>query len=139
MIAAGWCSRSADQVHLLIAEVNLPPRFAVGCMQWHHLCEVVTAMLNYSLTLPSDFADYEWEVTAKGYFSEAHIAVSGKQYRLSFYDAVRLSQEIESELESGGVFFEPNLVIVRSVTRIEMERAVEQLVQSGLMALLVPK
>ena len=52
---------------------------------------------------------------------------AGKQYRLSFYDAVRLSQDIESDFEKGAVFFEPNLVIVRSVTRVEMERAAEQL------------
>jgi hypothetical protein len=96
-------------------------------------------MSNFSFDLPADFADYEWEVTAKGCFFEARIAVSGKHYRLNFYDAVRLGQEIESEFERGGVFFEPNLVIVRSVTRLDMERAVEQLVQSGQVASLTPE
>lgn len=96
-------------------------------------------MSSFLFALPSDFADYEWEVTAKGCFSEARMTVSGKHYRLNFYDAVRLSQEIESELESGGVFFEPNLVIVRSVTRSDMERAAEQLVQSGQVASLTPE
>lgn len=95
-------------------------------------------MSSYSFALPLDFADYEWEVTAKGCFSEARVIVAGKQYRLNFYDAVRLGQEIESELENGGVFFEPNLVVVRSVTKAAMERAAEQLVQSGLVALLTP-
>lgn len=94
-------------------------------------------MSNFSFALPSDFADYEWEVTAKGCFSEARISVAGKQYRLNFYDPVRLGQEIESELERGGVFFEPNLVIVRSVTRVDMQRAAEQLVQSDQLALLI--
>lgn len=96
-------------------------------------------MSSFLFFLPADFADYEWEVTAKGYFSEARMTVSGKHYRLTFYDAVRLGQEIESEFERGGVFFEPNLVIVRSVTRLDMERAAEQLVQSGQMALLTPE
>ena len=96
-------------------------------------------MSSYSFALPSDFADYEWEVTAKGYFSEAQMTVAGKEYRLNFYDAVRLGQEIESELENGGVFFEPNLVVVRSVTKAEMERAAGQLVQSGLVASLTPE
>ena len=80
-------------------------------------------MSSCSFALPSDFADYEWEVTAKGCFSEARITVPGKQYRLNFYDAARLGPEIESELENGDAFFEPDLVIVRSVTRTEMERA----------------
>ncbi len=96
-------------------------------------------MLSYSFALPLDFADYEWEVTAKGHFSEAQLTVAGKHYRLNFYDAARLSQEIESELERGGVFFEPNLIIVRSVTRAEMEHATEQLIQSSLIASLTPE
>ena len=94
-------------------------------------------MSGFSFALPADFAEYEWEVLAKCCFSEARMTVSGKHYRLNFYDTTRLSQEIESELERGGVFFEPNLVIVRSVTRLDMERAAEQLVQSGQVASLM--
>ncbi len=93
---------------------------------------------NYSLMLPPDFSNYEWEVTAKGCYSEGWLAVAGKRYRLNFYDAVRLGQEIESELENGGALFEPNLVIVRSVTKAEIEMAVKKIVQSGLVASLVP-
>lgn len=96
-------------------------------------------MSNFLFALPSDFADYEWEVTAKGFFSEARVTISGKYYRLNFYDAARLGQEVESELERGGVFFEPNLVVVRSVTRSDMERAAKQLVQSGQVASLTPE
>lgn len=96
-------------------------------------------MSNVSLVLPADFADYEWEVTAKGCFSEARVTVSGKYFRLNFYDATRLSQEIESELDRGGVFFEPNLLVVRSVTRLAMEQVVEHLVQSGQVASLIPE
>lgn len=94
-------------------------------------------MSNFSFVLPIDFADYEWEVTSKGCFSEAQLSIAGKNYRLNFYDAVRLGQEIKSGLESGGIFFESNLIVVRSVTRAEMARAVEQLVQSGQEASLV--
>lgn len=89
--------------------------------------------------LPSHFADYESEVTAKGYFSEARMTISDMCYRLMFYDSARLGQEIESELQHGGVFFEPNLVVVRSVTAFEMKRAAEKLVQSGQMNSLIPE
>ena len=58
-------------------------------------------MPKFLFTLPADFADYEWEVTAKGCFSEARLTVSDKHYRLNFYDATRLGQEIESELARG--------------------------------------
>jgi hypothetical protein len=87
--------------------------------------------VDFSFELPADFADYEWEVTAKGYYPEARMTVSGKQYRLNFYDAVRLGQEIQSELERGRDFFVPNLVIVQSVTRADMERAARELALSG--------
>lgn len=96
-------------------------------------------MSSFELCLPADFADHEWEATAKGCFFNARLTFAGKSYQLSFYDAVRLAQEIESEFERGGVFFEPNLVIVPSVTRAEMERAVEQLVRSGQVSSLTPE
>jgi hypothetical protein len=94
-------------------------------------------MSHFSFDLPSDFAEYEWEVETKGWFSDARMIVSGKRYRLSFYDPARLGQEIESELQRDGAFFEPNLVIVRSVTRANMERAAVLLAQSSRAACLV--
>ncbi len=91
------------------------------------------------LELPPDFADYDWEVVAKGCFSGASITVDGQRYRLVFYDTVRLGQEIESELERGGTFFEPNLLVVRSVTRECMEEAVDWLVRSRQLDSFVPE
>ncbi len=94
-------------------------------------------MSSFALQFPKDFHEYEWEVKAKGFFSEARLSSSGRQYRLNFYDPVRLRQEVESELQRGNVFFEPNLVVVNSVTRADMERAVEVLVQSGMESFLI--
>ncbi|MBR1208674.1 MULTISPECIES: hypothetical protein [unclassified Bradyrhizobium] len=88
-------------------------------------------MPGFSLELPADFADYEWEVEAKGWFSQARINASGKRYLLNFYDPARLAQAINDELERGRVFFEPNLVIVQSITRTSMEQAVALLMESG--------
>lgn len=96
-------------------------------------------MPNYSIDLPSNFADHEWEFTAKGCFLGARVRVAGKQYLLNFYDAARLSQEIESEINSGGIFFEANLVVVSSVTKAEMEMAVKKLNDSGTIASLTPE
>ncbi len=97
------------------------------------------AMTDFSFVLPADFDDYAWEAEAKGCFAEALMTVAGKRFRLTFYDPVRLSQEIESELERGSAFFEPNLVIVRSVTKSDMRQAAEMLAQSGQTATLVPE
>ena len=91
-------------------------------------------MASFSLVLPDNFDDYEWEVTAKGCFSEARVECEGKQYRLNFYDHARLSQEIESRLESSTPFFEPNVVVIPSVTKPLMQHAADLLVQSGQIA-----
>lgn len=96
------------------------------------------AMTEFALVLPADFDDYAWEVQTKGWFADALLTVAGKRYRLNFYDPVRLSQEIESELERGVAFAEPNLVIVRRVTRSDMQRAAEMLAQSGQANILLP-
>jgi hypothetical protein len=94
--------------------------------------------LKYKLILPDDFDDYEWEVSAKGYFAGARLVVNEVGYRLNFYDPARLQQEIESEAQRGVPFFEPNLVIVRTLTRFDLEQAAEWLVTSGQVAFLMP-
>ena len=95
-------------------------------------------MTDFTFVLPADFEDYAWEAEVKGYFSGAIITVGGTRYPLNFYDPVRLKQEIESELERGAPFFEPNLVIVRSVTKFNMQQAEEVLAQSGQAVFLTP-
>jgi hypothetical protein len=94
---------------------------------------------NHSFVLPDEFDDYEWEVTAKGWFGEARLVMIGRSFKLNFYDPARLSQEVESQMENGAVFFEPNLLVVQSVTKAEMQRAVDMLVKSGQITALVPE
>ena len=89
------------------------------------------AVSSFSLELPTDFEDYAWETEAKGWFSEARIVVAERRYQINIYDLARLTQTIEGEFKRGQIFFEPNLVIVPSVTRAHMERAAEELLQSG--------
>jgi hypothetical protein len=92
---------------------------------------------DYSLVFPEWFDDHAWEVESKGWFGEAKLTFTGKSYRINFYDPVRLAQEIADELERGSPFFEPNLVVVPSVTRQDMETAVQFLMQSGQLSSLV--
>ena len=96
-------------------------------------------MKNYSLELPPDFEEYEYEVTAKGWFPDASIEFDGKRYRINIYDAVRLKQEVQDELDNSGMFLEPNLLVLPAVTREQMELAVERLVESGRIRSFVPE
>jgi hypothetical protein len=93
----------------------------------------------YSVVFPEGFDDYAWEVQSKGCFPDVRLAVSGKQYRIAFYDPVRLNQEIQDEIQRGGVFFEPNLVVVQSVTRQSMTKALELLMRTEKANSLVPE
>lgn len=93
--------------------------------------------MSVEVIFPADFDKYAGEVEAKGWLSGALLSVSGKEYSLTFYDPVRLAQTIHDELERGNVFYEPNLVVVRAVTRSEMEVAGRDIVRTGLVNSLV--
>ena len=88
-------------------------------------------MTSQPLIFPEGFDEYAAEVESKGWFPDARLNFEGRNYVLTFYDPVRLAQEIEAELQRGGIFFEPNLVVVKSVTRQNMEAATDILIQSG--------
>ena len=82
-------------------------------------------MIDYSLELPDDFDDYAWEVESKGWFSGAIALFGGSRYRVVFYDLARLSQDIEEELDESAAFLERNLLVVKTVDRNNMEKAIE--------------
>jgi hypothetical protein len=102
-------------------------------------CARRAEMTSYSLAFPIDFHDYASEWEAKGWFSGATLVLSEKRYKLSFYDPVRLNQEIAAELQKQAVFAEPNLLVIPSVTRSNIEKAVDYLVESGNLGWLIPQ
>lgn len=88
-------------------------------------------MISYKLELPDDFDDYAWEVESKGWFSGGVAIFDGRRFRLAFYDPARLSQDIKDELNGGIVFFECNILIVKSVDRDHMEKAIAYIAETG--------
>lgn len=88
-------------------------------------------MKRHSLDFPQGFDDYASEVKSKGWFGEARLSFLGRRYRLNFYDPARLGQEIDAEIQRRRVFFEPNLVVIPTLTRASMESAVAALIDSG--------
>ncbi len=87
--------------------------------------------MKHTLDFPTSYDEYASEVDSKGWFGEATFEFSGKHYRLNFYDPVRLQQEIDSEIQRVHFYFEPNLVVVPSLTRQNMENAFRLLIESG--------
>jgi hypothetical protein len=88
-------------------------------------------MKQYTLKWPDDFGDYSWEIESKGWFVGLEIVIDGKTLRPTFYDPVRLSQDIAGETSGAGFFFEPFLIVIRQVNRETIERAVADLAKTG--------
>lgn len=95
-------------------------------------------MFDYKLIFPSDFDDYAWEVELKGYFDDTLLEYQGKIYKLTFYDPIRLAQEIADELIARDVFVEDNLLVIKSVDRLNIQNAIEFLINSEKLCLLKP-
>ena len=91
----------------------------------------VQVMSDFLLRFPLDFDDYGWEVESKGWFDGAEVLWEGAVIRLTFYDPVRLAEEVNEELGASRTPTFRNLVVVPVVTRYAMERAVRALVETG--------
>jgi hypothetical protein len=85
----------------------------------------------HQLQFPEGFDDHAWEVEAKGWFQGAIAIINQRRYPVTFYDPVRLAQDIAEELRAGAVFFERNLLVVPAVTRTHMEAAVGVIARTG--------
>lgn len=95
--------------------------------------------ISYTITFPDYFDDYAAEIEAKGYFADVIVDADGLQYKPVFYDTVRFRQEYEDHLASGAAAFaEPNVVVVRAVTRDQVEAAVAELARTRF-AVLTPE
>lgn len=83
-------------------------------------------MKSYEIMFPADFEEWEWEAEKKGWLAGVEVATSEARYLLVFYDAHRLSQDLEDELRTAPSFYEPNLVVVESVTRTNIVAAIDK-------------
>ncbi len=84
--------------------------------------------MKVELRLPDDFDDYyAWEVEEKGVFTRAIASCDGREVPITFYDPVRLAQDIEEEIRARGFFADRNVVVLERVTRENMRAAAERL------------
>jgi hypothetical protein len=93
------------------------------------LMEPESEMNEYRIEFPSDFDDRAGEVVSKGWYP-VRVVLSGEPYDITFYDPVRLRQEITDAHERGEFFWEENLVVIKSVERSQMEKAVRHIAGS---------
>lgn len=76
------------------------------------------------LRLPDDFHDYAWEVEAKGVLLDATVRVGDSLVPVTFYDPVRLGQDVTEELAERSAFVLERTIVVPFVTEQHMRAAV---------------
>ena len=96
-------------------------------------------MADYSLDLPAELDEDAVLIEDKGWFDGVTIHLSGKRYRIHFYDAVRFAQDVRSSIDTSGWFLEKNAIVIRAVSKANMLQALERIVRSGMIEHLVPE
>ena len=74
----------------------------------------------------------EFESYNKGYRNDVIVIIQEKKYYLNIIDYNRLSQDYDNETKNGGKYLNvPNLIIVKEVTKAEIEETIIELEKIG--------
>ncbi|MCA9674711.1 MAG: hypothetical protein H6708_05070 [Kofleriaceae bacterium] len=74
----------------------------------------------------------------RGYLSHVLVETTdGQLFPVTFYDAVRVAQDVEEDTD-GGLVADPGMIVLRTLTRETMERAVRVLCEGGYFSHLRP-
>lgn len=74
--------------------------------------------------------DQEYEYQAKGRLV-LDVRINQQAHTFTFYDPIRLQQDITAELERDSPFYEANLVVLPSVTHANIEHFIQQHFQAA--------
>ena len=84
----------------------------------------------YEVEYPVDLDDYGWEIEAKGWLPGVVVRSGSRQWTLTAYDPIRLSQDIAADLRSSPYVALLNVLVVPQVTRDAIAAAVAELATS---------
>ncbi|VWB09768.1 hypothetical protein BLA6993_00281 [Burkholderia lata] len=77
-----------------------------------------------------DLAEFEHE--EKGFLEGVLVTSEEGDITLNFYDAARFAQDATDGVRDNGFFYMPNVVVVESVSRRNIEAAAQRIVDGGL-------
>lgn len=83
-----------------------------------------------AVSLPDDFEDAS--ATAKGWCSGVKVKDGSATYSVTFYDPVRLAQDVEADLGEGIFFSERNLIVIARLDRRSIVETIEEMYRDGL-------
>ncbi|GGN84139.1 hypothetical protein GCM10010112_63170 [Actinoplanes lobatus] len=84
--------------------------------------------MNPEVIYPVDMGEYEWWETGSKGWLQVTVRWDAAEWAITFYDPVRLSQEINLDLARQGYFAE-RIIVVPSLTREAVEAAVQAIAQ----------
>ncbi len=87
--------------------------------------------MQYTIKWPLDFDNFSWELESKGWFAGIEIIVEDKILRPTFYDPVRLAQDISAEISRSHLFIESHIIVIPQVTPDAMASAIGELARTG--------
>jgi hypothetical protein len=96
---------------------------------------------SYTIVFPPEYHERrELETPDKGWLSDVEVDLDdGSRYALTFFDLVRLAQELAEDAKAGRPYFaEPALVALPEVSTAAIQAAVPGLLQDGYFAHLRP-
>ena len=94
--------------------------------------------MTHTINFPDAFLDNQDIWRFKG-FVDVEVAHSGARYRLSFVDLANVKQGLNEGQRNGLTYFtEPGMVVVHEVTKDNVSKAVDQLVDQGFFNALAP-
>ena len=81
-----------------------------------------------------------WEISSKGWYSGLIVEIeTGLRFSVFLYDAVRLAQDLQTEMGLGRPFIaEPGMIVIPEITEENIRAAVRQLHQEGWFNHLLP-
>ena len=84
--------------------------------------------MNLEIIYQDDTKLAEFEALNKGYRKDVIIKIGIKKYKVYITSMIRLQQDFETEFEDVGYYYsEPNMVIVKDVTKEEISKTINQL------------
>ena len=109
--------------------------FSIGHASWiSSPFPQVESGKNMKIIYPIEWNERDhYERSRKGWLSDVIVEMDdGSEHSLSFYDPVRLQQDLEENVKRGEVaIVEKGLIVISEVTKENIEKAVKQAIDEG--------
>ena len=84
--------------------------------------------MNINIIYEDDTELAEFEAFNKGYRSDVIVIINNKKYKVYIISMIRLLQDFEVEQQDSGYYMvEPNMIIVKEVTKKEIEYTITEM------------